>query len=1041
MLNSFPRLLRYPLRSLYRNSIYGALALMMAGSLVVPAVLGAFLMLGLREERDILAQLEASLQRYADIVAVRAGETFGAGEPADLEPLVRTILRDEQVVSVRIERAGRAPLAFGAGTPQAAGGELHRAARDITLAGSAAGRIEVAMDDRPARAALREKQRFYGAVMAVHLGCSLLLILFILRQRIVRPLRRLMHFSDRLSGGDFDTPLRVDGPDEIGRLGRQLDRMRGAVKQLFDDIGQREARFRTIVMQVPGAVFRFRPGGHVEFISDRVEAISGYPSVHFQHQEADVWAGLIHEDDAARQAAAIGVCMRECAPYETEYRIRHADGGVRWVAESGRPHSAGDGLVLWVDGILTDITQRKAHEMRIAALVAEQSAIIENVMFGVLFVRDRTIQSANRRAEEMLGYTPGGMVGLSTASGYANDEEFASSGERQYAALARGEYFVDERLYRKADGSLFWVQLSGRAIDPSAPHAGSIWVFTDITERRESEEKLRLAAKVFDISADGIVVHDPQGYTLMVNQAFTRITGYTEQEVIGRRPQVLENGREDAHAVWDALVANGTWHGEMWHRRKDGEPYLESLTMSAVRDRNGDATQYVAVFSDITVVREAQQKMDHLAHHDALTGLPNRLLFNDRLAHAMTRATRDGEVLALLFIDLDRFKNVNDTLGHHIGDELLQLVAAGLSARLRDGDTLARLGGDEFILMLENVDGHYGTATVAGKLMEVFDQPFVIDGHELFVTCSVGISLYPGDGTDLNVLIRNADVAMYQAKAQGRNAFRFYSPEMDGEGVQRLRLESLLRRAIERDEIFVQYQPQVDIDSGALLGVEALVRWRHPDLGLVPPVRFIPIAEDSGFINQLGKWVLAEACRQMVRWDEQGLRVPKIAVNVSVKQFERGSIVATVAGILGETGLEPARLQLEVTESVIMDTGDALAFINDLHDIGVGLAIDDFGTGYSSLAYLKQMPVQTLKIDRSFIKDIPEDRDDEAIAIAIIQLGKSLNLSVIAEGVETEEQAAFLRRHGCHAAQGYHYSKPLMADDLFGKWQPAMLPA
>ena len=296
--------------------------------------------------------------------------------------------------------------------------------------------------------------------------------------------------------------------------------------------------------------------------------------------------------------------------------------------------------------------------------------------------------------------------------------------------------------------------------------------------------------------------------------------------------------------------------------------------------------------------------------------------------------------------------------------------------------------------------------------------------------------MYPNDATDLNMLIRNADVAMYQAKARGRNGYQFYAPSMTGEGVERLRLEAMLRRSIEKNEIFLNYQPQVEIDTGRLIGVEALVRWDNPELGLVPPVRFIPLAEDTGFINQLGKWVLYEACRQMIRWQEAGLYVPKIAVNLSVKQFERGSIVSMVADILKETGLAPQRLQLEVTESVIMNTGDALVFINDLHAIGVGLAIDDFGTGYSSLAYLKQLPVQTLKIDRSFIKDISTDSNDEAIAIAIIQLGKSLNLSVIAEGVETEEQAAFLLRHGCNLAQGYFYSRPELAQDVLERWLP-----
>jgi diguanylate cyclase (GGDEF)-like protein len=399
------------------------------------------------------------------------------------------------------------------------------------------------------------------------------------------------------------------------------------------------------------------------------------------------------------------------------------------------------------------------------------------------------------------------------------------------------------------------------------------------------------------------------------------------------------------------------------------------------------------------------------------------------------RAARANRQLAVMFIDLDRFKTVNDTLGHHVGDELLKQVAVQLAGCLRDCDTLARLGGDEFIVLIEDVDGAYGVRHVAEKLMRLFERPLVVSDYELFVTGSVGISLFPQDAVDMNVLIRNADVAMYQAKARGRNGYQLYAPSMDGDSAGRLRMESLLRRAIERGEMHLHYQPQVEIDTGRLTGVEALVRWRSAELGQVPPTRFIPLAEDIGFIGQLGAWVLEEACRQVVRWETAGLHVPKIAVNLSGRQFDRGSVAPLVARVLADTGLAPQRLQIEVTESVIMNTGDALEYINDLHALGVKLAIDDFGTGYSSLAYLKQLPVQTLKIDRSFIKDIPANKDDEAIAVAIVQLGKSMGLSVIAEGVETVEQAEFLLRHGCRRAQGYLYGRPVGADEIFNTWR------
>ncbi|MBA5635868.1 EAL domain-containing protein [Duganella sp. LX20W] len=1029
---------RKRLTALYGLSIYGALLLVVFGGLVIPAMIGSYLLIGVHEQQSAKVALNEALQRNADILALGMQESLWNMNAESAHSLVESVMRDRSVLQVEV--TGQADTQFiSVQSPRRATGQVFRAEREILVRGEHIGRIMVEMDDARSQQDLREKQLSYVFVLAAQLTVSLLLIVLFLNKRLLKPLRKLMRFSDRLSHGDFETRLDLTGSDELGRLAGQLEQMRVAIKHLFEDIGQREERFRTIVTQVPGAVFRFRPDGPIDFVSDAIEDISGYSAAQFMRSTTHAWANLICPEDRKAQRRCVTQAVRDGQPYEIEYRIIDATGTERWVAENGQPQVAdGEGGAPWVDGIISDISQRKHNEMRIEALLAEQSAILDNVMFGVMFVRNRVIVSVNRRCEELFGYEPGAMTGNSTAMVFPNAFDFEAAGARQYSSLASGDYFSEERHYRRKDGSLFWCMVSGCAIDQNRPNEGSIWVYADISARKEAEEKLRLSATVLEHIADGVMVVDADGKIVAVNPAFTQITGYSEQEALGKDRTLTRSGRHDEafyQNLWTELVTTGFWRGEIWNLRKSGELYLEWLTVSAVRDNRGQTTHYVGVFSDITQVKESQEKLDHLAHHDPLTALPNRLLFNDRLQHALQRATRDNEQLALLFIDLDRFKNVNDTLGHHIGDELLKQVAKALQEKLREGDTLARLGGDEFIVLLEDVDGQYSASLVAEKLVAMFEQPFMVAGHELFVTCSVGISLFPTDATDLNMLIRNADVAMYQAKARGRNGYSFYAPSMTGEGVERLRLETFLRRSIEKEEIFLNYQPQVEIDTGRLVGVEALVRWNHPELGLVPPVRFIPLAEDTGFINQLGKWVLYEACRQMVRWQEAGLHVPKIAVNLSVKQFERGSIVNMVAEILRETGLEPERLQLEVTESVIMNTGDALNFINDLHSIGVGLAIDDFGTGYSSLAYLKQLPVQTLKIDRSFIQDISTDVNDEAIAIAIIQLGKSMNLSVIAEGVETEEQAAFLLRQGCRLAQGYLYSKPLLAEDMLLRWQ------
>ena len=1031
------RVLPSKLRKLYGRSIYAVLLLVVVGGLAIPAGLGSYLLV--EQEREAsAAALNESLQRNVDILALGMQESLWNLNVESARSLVDSVMRDPAVLRVQVSGLSGAGF-IDAHAPARQAGRLYRAGREIVVHGEYIGQVMVEMDDLLNQQQLRAKQASTALVLAIQLGMSLLLIALFLQRRLLSPLSTLMGFSDRLSRGDFDTPLALSTQDELGRLGQQMERMRLAIRSLFADIGRREEQFRTILTQVPGAVFRARSGGAIDFVSDAIEEISGYPAARIMRGTTDDWSDIVCPEDRRMHRRLVKEAIVAGRAYQLEYRIIDAFGIERWVLESGQPQGEPGSDTFRVDGIISDISERKHNEMRIEALLTEQGAILDNVMFGVMFTRERRVISINRRCEELFGYPNGELVGGSTEVLFPSNAEFASIWDEQMPRLKRGDHSGQERQLRRSDGSLFWCMVSGCALDQQRPADGSIWVFADITERKLAEEKLRLSATVLEHIADGVMVIDMHGKIAAVNPAFTQITGYTEIEAVGQQSSLTRASRHGEpfyQALWRDLAETGFWRGELWNSRKNGEVYLEWLTVSAVRDDGGDVTHYVCVFSDITKVKESQDKLDHLAHHDPLTALPNRLLFHDRLQHALVRAAREGQQLAVLFIDLDRYKTVNDTLGHHIGDELLKQVAAALSARLRDGDTLARLGGDEFIVLLEDVDGEHGARQVAEKLMALFEQPFMVSDYELFVTGSVGISLYPQDGIDLNMLIRNADVAMYQAKARGRNGYQFYAPSMSGEGVERLRLETMLRRSIEKNEISLVYQPQVEIDSGRLIGVEALVRWHNCDLGLVPPQRFIPLAEDTGFISQLGKWVLVEACRQMVQWEKAGLVVPKIAVNVSVRQFERGGIAGMVAAVLDETGLHASRLQLEVTESVIMNTGDALVFINDLHAIGVGLAIDDFGTGYSSLAYLKQLPVQTLKIDRSFIKDISTDANDEAIAVAIIQLGKSMNLSVIAEGVENEEQAAFLLRHGCNRAQGYLYSRPAAAAEVLAQWGP-----
>lgn len=550
----------------------------------------------------------------------------------------------------------------------------------------------------------------------------------------------------------------------------------------------------------------------------------------------------------------------------------------------------------------------------------------------------------------------------------------------------------------------------------------------------EQQREVRLAATVFESTGEGVIIMDPQSHIIAANEAFCRSSGHVRENIIGRHIRLLRSNRHEKafyRQIMDTLAKRGHWQGEVYTKNRYGELELDWLTMTAVRNDYGDIVRYVAVFSDVEIVKRSLKKLDHLAHHDILTGLPNRLLLQDRLDHAIRRALRDRRRLAVLFLDLDRFKNINDTLGHNAGDELLRIASDRLNAQVRDGDTVARLGGDEFTILLEDYHSPEDARTVAHKLLGVFREPFLINDQALFVTASIGISVFPSDGVTADKLIRNADSAMYRAKEEGKNNFQFYTSDLTVAAKEKLRLESSLRVAMENDQFELHYQPKWDTDSGNITGVEALLRWQHPEYGLVGPDAFHSTLEDCGLILPLGQWILLTAARQARAWADQGLPSIQMSVNISGHQISQGNLLETVESCLADSRLPPHQLELEITEDFVMQQPhEVIELLNSIRGLGVRLAIDDFGTGYSSLSYLKQLPIQTLKIDRSFVADVPEDPDDVAITSAIIALALRLNMSVVAEGVETGEQLEFLRREGCDEAQGYLFSKPLPAEAL-----------
>ncbi len=558
---------------------------------------------------------------------------------------------------------------------------------------------------------------------------------------------------------------------------------------------------------------------------------------------------------------------------------------------------------------------------------------------------------------------------------------------------------------------------------------------SELYERRKTEERLRQLAQVFENTEDGVMIVDRDLSIRAVNGAFSRITGYAGVEALGEAGGRLLVPRRHARSFYARLGEHldkvGRWRGEVCGRSKDGTTFPALLTVSAVRDGQGDVVNYIAVFSDITMLKQSEARLHHLAHHDALTGLPNRNLFVDRLGQALARAERGRWIVALLFLDLDRFKYVNDTLGHLAGDHLLCDVAKRLKVSVRESDTVARLGGDEFTVILEGLGRADEAAEVADKVLASLRQPITLNDREILIGGSIGISLYPRDGPDVKTLIQHADAAMYDAKEGGKNTHRFYHAGLTTRSAERLDLEARLWRALERDEFELHYQPKVGLPGGELTGSEALIRWRHPEWGLVRPDRFIPIAEETGLIGPIGEWALRHACRQQVRWRDQGLPGLPVAVNISGRQILVGGLADTVARILAETGCPTQSLELEVTEGfLIEDPERGGAVLQALKALGIRLTIDDFGTGYSSLAYLQRLPLDVVKIDRSFIRHLPEDREGAAIVQAVVALAHSLDLKVIAEGVESEAQSSFLNQQDCDEAQGYLFSPPRPAGEF-----------
>jgi diguanylate cyclase (GGDEF)-like protein/PAS domain S-box-containing protein len=666
-----------------------------------------------------------------------------------------------------------------------------------------------------------------------------------------------------------------------------------------------------------------------------------------------------------------------------------------------------------------------------------QRLLLEAAGEGIFGIdRDRKITFINPAGAKMLGCEPALLLG-EPITGVGPESPGICGQDNLLAQLHGIAPFTAETRLRRSDGELFDVEFTSSPLIANGTVTGYVVLFSDITQRKLTEKSLQLADSVFRHITEGVLVAGAGGTILRVNRALCDMVGYSEQELIGQSRPPYRSGEHPPvfyQQLWDTLLENGLWEGEIWNRRKSGEIFPTWQTIVAVRNGTETPEQFVSVTRDITEQRRSEQRIHKLAYFDTLTNLPNRELFFDRFGHAIARAQRQGTEIALLFLDLDRFKNVNDTLGHPVGDRLLQAVAERLQCLVRGEDTIARLGGDEFTILLESVGHHGSVSEVARKVVDGLSEPFSVDAQQLHIGTSVGISLYPADGEDATTLVKHADAAMYQAKAAGRSNYQFYAESMSSHSSERVAMEAHLHRAINNGEFILHFQPQYS-SEGRLIGVEALIRWDDPVMGLIAPDRFIPLAEETGLIVAIGEWVLFAACRQLVEWRNSGAPPMRISVNLAGPQIIRGNIVATVARALEETGIDADALELEVTETFVMDQIDhTVEILSDLRALGVRIAIDDFGTGHSSLATLKRLPADTLKIDRAFVRDIPEDPNDMAIARAILAMGRQLKLKTVAEGVETDAQRDFLASEGCDYFQGFFFARPLPAEAIETLW-------
>lgn len=834
------------------------------------------------------------------------------------------------------------------------------------------------------------------------------------------------------------------------------------------------ARLEQVLATSPVILYtrqRHQPQMPLTWVSENVARLLGYSVAEALHP--GWWETRLHPDDRTDVLARLAT-LRDTTPISHDYRFFDCQHQVRWLRDELCVIDATSSVAT---GVWHDITEAKLAEQMQETRLAVLDGLVDNQSLPEIL--NKIINRLEEIHPEMLVEIE---LSDDAPASAAHNQPFAKGNFTDDFSALGAPVSAEPELNRRsfppiakasaetADLHTGWSipfrnsagEILGRFhlhyLNPRQPTASELKLINEFAciaglavTRIHADTTLRQAATVFESTREGVIITDLDARILTVNRAYTEITGYTEAEVRGQNPRLQQSGRQEPsfyQELWASLKNSGHWQGEIWNRRKSGEIYPQLLSISVVYDSQNQPSHYVGVMTDISQLKQSEAQLEHLVHYDPLTHLPNRRLVQSRLQHALERAERQGQRVAVLFLDLDRFKNVNDSLGHPAGDELLTALAHRLTERLREDDTVGRLGGDEFLILLENIAEPEDAANVAQTIIKLLEKPFTLTtsrahvtdalleagvtcSHEVYIGVSVGISLFPDDGHTVTELIKHADVALYQSKEQGRNTYRFYTPTLTAAANERLALEGRLHRALANEEFVLHYQPQFNTQNGTLIGCEALVRWQSPEEGMISPLRFIPIAEETGQIVALGDWVLRAACIQGKRWLDAGFPPLTIAVNLSGRQLQQRDLVSRIATILRETQLPAHWLKLELTESMIMGGGEqAVELLHALKALGPKLSIDDFGTGYSSLAYLKRFPIDELKIDQGFVRDIPGDQNDMEIAATIIAMARNLRLKVIAEGVETQEQLDFLVRQGCYACQGYFFARPMPANEF-----------